>query len=235
MNGDEQGMEISVVIPTLNEEESLAFVLNAIPGDQVDEVIVVDGGSTDATVEIAEALGARVIEDDRRGYGQACFTGTQHTQGEIVVFLDADGADDPAGIPALVEPLLTSKADMVLGSRLAGSMQVGAMPWHQYFGNWLSAGLIRLLYGLRITDLSPFRAVRKRELLELGMIEMTYGWPTEMICKAARKNWQIVELPVAYRPRYGGQSKISGTVRGTVLATYFILSTIVKYSGIPKQ
>jgi glycosyltransferase involved in cell wall biosynthesis len=222
-------MKNSVIIPTLNEEESLDFVLTAIPRQHVDEVIVVDGGSTDATFEIAEAAGARAIEEVRRGYGQACFAGTQHANGEIVVFMDADGADDPAGIPALVAPLLAGKADMVLGSRLTGTMEVGAMPWHQHFGNWLSAGLIRLLYGLPIRDLSPFRAVRKTKLLELDMREMTYGWPTEMICKAARKGWQIVEIPVVYRPRYGGQSKISGTLRGTILATYYILSTIIRY------
>jgi len=119
---------------------------------------------------------------------------------------------------------------MVLGSRLAGEIQQGAMPWHQYFGNWLSAGLFRLLYNLKITDLSPFRAVNRSKLISLELEEMTYGLPTEMIAKAARQNWQIKEIPVNYFPRYGGKSKISGTLKGTILATYYILSTILKYA-----
>jgi hypothetical protein len=119
---------------------------------------------------------------------------------------------------------------MVLGSRLAGHISTGAMPWHQRFGNWLSSALIRALYGLQITDLSPFRAVQRSKLLELDMREMTYGWPTEMITKAARRNWNIVEIPVSYRPRFAGESKISGTLRGTILATYYILKTIFQYA-----
>lgn len=223
-------MKTSLIIPTLNEEESLGFVLENIPEGYIDEVLVVDGGSTDKTVEIANAFGARVIQEDRRGYGQACSTGSDHASGEILVYLDADGADDPTGIPEIIQPILDNQADMVLGSRLAGTIVSGAMPWHQNFGNWLSALLIRILYRLSITDLSPFRAVRKTKLHELGMTEMTYGWPTEMIAKAARQKWNIIEIPVNYRPRYGGHSKISGTIRGTVLATYYILSTIIKYA-----
>jgi glycosyltransferase involved in cell wall biosynthesis len=225
-------MHISVIIPALNEEQSLAYVLAAIPDDQAAEVILVDGGSTDNTISVAERAGARVILEPQRGYGRACAAGVQQASGEVVVFLDADGADDPAQIPNLTAPLKSGEADLVLGSRLAGHIYKGAMPWHQSFGNQLSAALIRALYGLQITDLSPFRAVRKRKLLELNMQEMTYGWPTEMITKAARRNWRIVEIPVNYRPRFAGESKISGTTRGTILATYYILKTIFRYAFI---
>jgi len=219
-------LSVAVIIPALNEEESIGQVLAAIPTDVIDEIIVVDGGSRDDTVAIAQAGGARVVHEPQRGYGRACATGAAAAQGDVVLFLDADGADDPAQIPDLLAPILGGQADMVLGSRLAGEIAPGAMPWHQRFGNWLAARLIRHLYGLPLTDLSPFRAVRRELLLRLEMKEMTYGWPTEMIVKAARRGWRVVEMPVRYRPRLGGRSKISGTVRGTALATYYILWTI---------
>jgi glycosyltransferase involved in cell wall biosynthesis len=223
-------MDVSLVIPALNEEASLPHVLDAIDKDLLLEIILVDGGSHDRTAEIAEAHGARVIQETQPGYGRACAAGVSHARGEIIVFMDADGADDPHQIPDLLEPITQSGADLVLGSRLAGNISPGAMPWHQEFGNWLSAGLIRILYGLPITDLSPFRAVLRSKLISLNMQEMTYGWPTEMIARAARGGWSIVEVPVDYHPRLGGKSKISGTLRGTLLATYYILSTIIKYS-----
>ena len=223
-------MNASLVIPALNEEDSLPHVLDAINKDLLLEVILVDGGSQDRTVAIAKDFGALVIKEPRPGYGRACAAGLATARGEIVIFMDADGADDPGQIPDLLAPITQGGADMVLGSRLAGSISPGAMPWHQKFGNWLSAGLIRLLYGLPITDLSPFRAVLRTKLLDLNMQEMTYGWPTEMITRAARQGWSIIEVPVNYHPRLGGKSKISGTLRGTILATYYILSTIIKYS-----
>jgi len=223
-------MNASLVIPAINEEDSLPHVLDSIQKEILLEIILVDGGSHDRTVEIAEAQGARVIKETQPGYGRACAAGLANARGEIVIFMDADGADDPRQIPDLLAPITQAGADMVLGSRLAGSISPGAMPWHQKFGNWLSAGLIRLLYGLPITDLSPFRAVLRAKLLDLNMQEMTYGWPTEMITRAARQGWSIIEVPVDYHPRLGGQSKISGTLRGTILATYYILSTIIKYS-----
>jgi glycosyltransferase involved in cell wall biosynthesis len=223
-------MNASLVIPALNEEDSLPQVLDAIDRDLLLEVILVDGGSHDRTVAIAEDHGARVIHEPQPGYGRACAAGVAKARGEIVVFMDADGADDPRQIPDLLDPIIRAGADMVLGSRLAGDIAPGAMPWHQEFGNRLSAGLIRLLYGLPITDLSPFRAVLRSKLTGLNMQEMTYGWPTEMIAKAARRGWSIVEVPVDYHPRLGGKSKISGTLRGTILATYDILSNILKYS-----
>jgi glycosyltransferase involved in cell wall biosynthesis len=223
-------MKVSVIIPAINEERSLEQVLAAIPGDLVNEIILVDGGSTDSTVSVAERAGAMVLHQPRRGYGLACATGVNRASCEVVVFMDADGADDPGQIHDIITPLQDSQVDMVLGSRLAGHIAPGAMPWHQRFGNWLSAALIRALYGLNITDLSPFRAVRRSKLLALNMQEMTYGWPTEMITKGARKGWRIVEVPVIYHPRLAGDSKISGTFQGTLWATYHILRTIFRHA-----
>lgn len=219
-----------MIIPAINEERSLEQVLAAIPGDVVSEIILVDGGSTDRTVSVAERAGAMVVHEPRRGYGLACATGVKRASGEVVVFMDADGADDPGQIHDIISPLQDEQVDMVLGSRLAGHIAPGAMPWHQRFGNWISAALIRALYGLTITDLSPFRAVRRNKLLALDMQEMTYGWPTEMITKAARKGWRIVEIPVNYHPRLAGDSKISGTFHGTLWATFHILRTIFRYA-----
>jgi glycosyltransferase involved in cell wall biosynthesis len=223
-------MSVSVIIPAWNEAESIAAVLAEIPREWVAEVLVVDGGSQDSTPEIAAASGARVLVEPRRGYGRACASGAEAACGEILVFLDADGADDPRRLPDLVAPIQAGAADMVLGSRLAGNIQPGAMPWHQRGGNWLSAALINLLYRSHLTDLSPFRAVRRDKLVELHMQEMTFGWPTEMIVKAARCGWHLFEVPVGYRRRIGGQSKISGTVKGSVLAAYFILKVIAHYA-----
>ena len=224
-------LSVTVVIPALNEAESIGRLLAEIPADAVGEVIVVDGGSTDDTAVIAEAAGARVLHEPRRGYGRACATGLAAALGDVVVFMDGDGADDPAQVPILLAPISSGEADMVLGSRLAGKMEPGAMPWQQRFGNWLAAWLIRRLYGLRLTDLGTFRAVRRQALLELDMQEMTYGWPTEMIVKAARRDWRVMEVPVRHRVRQGGRSKISGTMRGTVLAAYHILGTVLRFAG----
>jgi glycosyltransferase involved in cell wall biosynthesis len=223
-------MKVSLIIPALNEVESIAQVLAAVPRQHISEILVVDGGSTDGTVAVARQNGARVIHEGRRGYGRACATGVAETQGEVIAFMDADGADNPGHLPKLVEPIRAGQAELVLGSRLAGKLEAGAMPWHQRLGNQLSAALIRHLYHLPVTDLSPFRAVLRKGLLELKMGEMTYGWPTEMITKAARQGWRIIEVPVVYRRRLGGRSKISGTLKGSVLATYAILRTIWTYS-----
>lgn len=215
-------LSVTVIIPALNEEESIGQVLaalrqaqdTAIPTGVTDEIIVVDGGSSDGTAAIARAGGARVIHEPRRGYGRACAAGVAAAQGNVVLFLDADGADDPGQIPDLLAPILAGRADMVLGSRLAGEIAPGAMPWHQRFGNRLAAWLIRSLYGLPLTDLSPFRAVSRELLLELGMGEMTYGWPTEMIVKAARQGWRVVEIPRPLPPPAGRCGRRPGAKRG---------------------
>ena len=228
-------MTVTVIIPALDEEESVGQVLEEILAPSVNEIIVVDGGSSDGTVEVARARGARVIEEPKRGYGRACAAGVTAAQGDVVVFLDADGADDPGQLPHVLAPILTGQADLSLGSRFAGGVTPAAMPWHQRFGNRLAAWLIRRLYGLPVTDLSPFRAVRRQLLQGLDMQEMTYGWPTEMIVKAARRGWRVIEVPVHHRQRLGGRSKISGTVRGTVLATYYILTIIVRHARLLSQ
>ena len=226
-------MRVTVIIPALNEAECLPRLIAAIPrlpGDPID-VIVVDNGSTDATAEVAQASGARVTVEQRRGYGFACSAGAQAAdRAEALVFLDGDYSSDPAEMPALLEPLRADRADLVLGSRLLGNRRAPMLP-HQRFGNWLTAVIMRRLYSLRVTDLSPYRAIRADLLMALNMREMTYGYPTEMIVKAARRRSRIIEVPVSHHPRLAGRSKVSGTLRGSVLAAYFILRTTFKYAG----
>ena len=220
-------MRISVIIPTHNEAQSIAHVLADIPKDLAPEVIVVDSNSNDGTPAIAARLGARVLQEPRRGYGRACLTGLAAANSpDVVVFLDGDYSDRPAELPLLLAPIVEGCADITLGSRQQRS--AGALPWHQVFGNRLAAGLIRLLYRLDISDLGPFRAARADVLRQLALEEMTYGWAVEMILKGALAGFRVVEVPVSYYPRIG-KSKISGTLKGTVGAGWFILSLIVRY------
>lgn len=222
-------MRVSVIIPTRNEAQAIGRVLADIPSDLVHEVIVVDNHSTDGTPEIAARMGARVVSEGRRGYGQACLTGLAGASSpDVVVFLDGDYSDRPSELPLLLAPIAEGRADIVIGSRLAGSRTAGALPWHALFGNWLAASLIRNLYGVKITDLGPFRAVRADVLRAVELRETTYGWAVELILKGAIQGFRIAEVPVSYHPRIG-QSKISGTLRGTVGATWFILSRIAHY------
>ena len=224
------GMTVTVIIPVLNEAGSIGAVLEAIPAWIGARVVVVDGGSSDGTAEIASQHGATVLLESRRGYGYACAAGLAKAQSDLVAFMDGDAADDPDDIPRLLEPFSDQHVDMVLGSRLAKKLDPGVMPVHQQLGNRFSAALINRLYHKNFTDLSPMRAVKRDRLLLLGLKEMTYGWPTEMIVKALRENWRVVEVSVSNRPRSAGDSKISGTLKGTVLATYHILFTILRYS-----
>jgi glycosyltransferase involved in cell wall biosynthesis len=222
---------ISVIIPVLNEEDSIGAVLGDIPPELEAEMLVVDNGCTDQTVPIARSMGARIVVARQRGYGAACYAGTMAACGEILVYLDGDYSDYPEEMTMLVEPIIADRADLVLGSRLArGELPHRAMPFQQRFGNWLTARLMRWLYRIPVTDLSPFRAIRKEALLSLNMQEMTFGWPTEMMVKAARAGLRLEEIPVRHRPRLGGKSKISGTLRGTILAGYYILTTTFRYA-----
>ncbi len=222
-------MRVSIVIPTHNEARSIGRVLADLPADMVTEILVVDSNSTDGTPDIASKMGARVLHEPRRGYGRACLTGLANANSpDIVVFLDGDYSDRPAELPLLLAPIIDGRADITLGSRLGKQNTPGAMPWHAAFGNHLAAFLIRLLYGLKISDLGPFRAGRADTLRRLELQETTYGWAVEIILKGALSGFRIVEVPVSYYPRIG-KSKISGTLRGTVGAGWFILSLIVRY------
>jgi glycosyltransferase involved in cell wall biosynthesis len=222
-------VRVSVIIPTHNEAEAISRVLADLPWHLVSEVIVVDSNSTDGTPDVARGMGARVIQEPRRGYGRACLTGLANTQNpDVVVFLDGDYSDRPSELPILLAPIIEGRAEITLGSRLTGETKRGALPWHQALGNRMAAGLIRVLYGVKITDLGPFRAGRTEAVRALALEEATYGWAVEMILKGAIAGFRIVEVPVSYHPRIGN-SKISGTVKGTLGAAWFILSRIVRY------
>lgn len=223
------GLRVSVIIPTHNEAQGIGYVLADLPPGIANEVIVVDSNSSDGTPEIAAQLGARVIQEPRRGYGRACLSGlASANEPDVVVFLDGDYSDRPSELPILLAPIIEGRADITLGSRLGATSNSGALPWHQTFGNRLAAALIRLLYRVKITDLGPFRAGRASALRALALQEATYGWAVEMILKGTLAGFRIVEVPVSYYPRIG-KSKISGTLKGTVGAAWFILSRIVRY------
>jgi glycosyltransferase involved in cell wall biosynthesis len=225
--------KIAVVIPTLNEEASIAGVVGALPRELVSRVIVADGGSADATADRARAAGAEVIAAGR-GYGRACLAGAWAAgDAEIVVFMDGDGADDPASIAALVEPIRAGAFDFVIASRARGQREPGSIGWHQLLAGRLAGLAMRFLYGVRYTDMCAFRAIRRERLIALGMREMTYGWNIEMQMRAARARLRILEIPVPYRRRTGGASKVAGSLSGTLRAGGRIIATFVRVARQP--
>ncbi len=223
---------IDVIIPAYNEEASIPLVLGDMPFDLVREVIVCNNASTDNTAKVAIAAGATVVDQPQPGYGNACLKGMDHiykkeTPPDIVVFIDGDYSDYPEEMHQLIRPILDDGVDMVIGSRALGKLESGSMQPQQIFGNWLATTLIRFFYKYEFTDLGPFRAIKYNKLLELEMADRDFGWTVEMQVKAAKKGFKCTEIPVTYRRRVG-VSKVSGTIRGTILAGHKILWTIFK-------
>jgi glycosyltransferase involved in cell wall biosynthesis len=230
------------VIPCLNEEANVAALvadLRAVAARPdlsvtIAGIYVVDNGSTDATAARAIAAGATVVSQPKLGYGRACLAGALAAGDvDLLVYLDGDRSDRPDDLPLLLAPILAGEADLVLGSRTLGSFEPGSLTIPQRFGNWLATRLLRVLYGVRLTDVGPFRVIRRRDLLRLGMAEPTYGWPVEMIARAARGGLRIREVPVTWRRRAGGRSKVSGDLNASLRAGYRILATIVRSRRSP--
>jgi len=222
---------ISVLIPAFNEERSIAQVIKELPGYIVDEIVVVDNASTDATQEVALRSGAKVVEEPHKGYGAACLKGLASIkETDILVILDGDHSDYPEQITMLVKPIAAGEADFVIGSRILGKREDGALTSQQYWGNKLAVLLIHRLFGYKFTDMGPFRAIRFESLKSLGMTDKTFGWNVEMQIKAIKNGLRIKEVPVDYRKRVG-VSKISGTVSGTIKAGAKIIFTIFKYAA----
>lgn len=234
--GEKKGLTgVCVVIPVLNEEEAIGGVIDRMPRSAVDDIIVADGGSTDRTRDIARQKGARVL-DAGKGYGRACLHGAL-LAGEdcrIVVFIDGDGSDFPEELPALVSPIAAGTHDFVIASRARGEREPGSMAWHQLVSGRIIGGIVGLLYRFRYTDMCAFRAIRRDALVALDMREMTYGWNLEMQMKAARAGLRILEIPVPYGRRAGGNSKVAGSFRGTLRAGSRILWTLFQVALQPK-
>jgi glycosyltransferase involved in cell wall biosynthesis len=222
-------MRVTLVIPVIDEGESIAGVVGAVPRDVVAEIIVVDGGSRDDTVAQARAAGAKVIVEPRAGYGAACLAGARAAADcDVIAFIDGDGSDDPADLRRLVAPIIAGDRDFVIGSRTRGKREPGSMGAHQILAGRVAGLAMRALYGVRYTDMGPLRAIRRDALEQLGMRETTYGWNLEMQMRAARTKLRILELPVAHRRRAGGASKVAGTLRGTLRASWNLASTFVR-------
>lgn len=224
---------IKVIIPAFNEESSIDNVIREIPSI-VDEIIVVNNGSTDNTAVVAKKAGATVLNEPQKGYGYACLKGIKYLENqeikpEIVVFLDGDYSDYPEELIKLVAPIIENDIDFVIGARVKQLREANSMTPQQIFGNWLATTLMKLMFNAKFTDLGPFRAIKYQKLLELEMVDKTYGWTVEMQLKSIKRNLTYIEVPVKYKQRIG-TSKVSGTVKGTIFAGFKILSWIFKYS-----
>ena len=220
----------ALIIPALNEAQSIGRLLAQVPAGLFSQIIVVDNGSRDATAEASRASGAQVVVEPRRGYGQACQTGLAHLKREItaIAFIDADLSDDPADLTTLVRCLAENQLDLVIGSRALGNPEPGSLTFLQRFGNWLSTKLIKLIWGVSFTDLGPLRVIRRSALLRLDLRDRDFGWTVEMQAKAARLRLGVSEVPVSYRRRKYGRSKISGTLVGSARAGFKILLTLYR-------
>ncbi len=221
-------MKSIVIIPAYNEEQSIGKVVSSIPRDLISEVVVVNNNSSDNTVSAAKSAGATVINEIVQGYGASCLTGMDYVKTkncDIVVFMDGDYSDFPEETKLLIEPIVQRNYDLVLGSRVLGKREKGALPIQSRIGSIISSFLIRLFWDVKYTDLGPFRTIKLDKLLELNMKDKWYGWTVEMQIKAAKKNYKILEIPVSYRKRIG-KSKVTGTIKGTFMASFIILKTI---------
>lgn len=225
--------KVVVIIPAFNEEESLPSVIKDIPSF-VDEIIVTDNGSTDNTFEVAKRCGATVLKESEKGYGAACLKAIDYIKDksyDIVVFLDGDYSDFPEEMNLVIEPIINDDYDLVIGSRMIGKREKGAMLPQALFGNWLSAFLIKLFWNYKFTDLGPFRAIKYSSLIKLNMQDRNFGWTVEMQIKAAKQKLKTTEVPVSYRKRIG-KSKVTGTLSGTVKASlkilYLIFASVLK-------
>jgi glycosyltransferase involved in cell wall biosynthesis len=219
---------VTVVIPTFNEAESIGAVVAELPRDVVSRVIVADGDSSDDTPAVAVRAGAELIKVGR-GYGRACLAGAvAASNGDILVFMDGDGADDPAGIAEMVSSICSDRYDFVIGSRARGKREPGSMAGHQLLAGHVAGMLIALLYGVRYTDMCALRAIRRDTLLALSMRELTFGWNLEMQMRVARAGLRVLELPVAYRRRCGGKSKVAGSPAGSLRASLHIMTTFAR-------
>jgi glycosyltransferase involved in cell wall biosynthesis len=227
------GMTVALVIPVIDEGDTIFDVVGAVPGDVIGEVIVVDGGSRDQTVARAREAGARVVVEPRAGYGAACLAGVRAASPDcaVVAFIDGDGSDDPAELPRLVEPILAGTADFVIGSRTRGSREAGSMGRHQLLAGYLAGVAMRTLYGVRYTDMCPLRAIRRDALEQLDMRERRYGWNLEMQMRVARAGLRVLEVPVRHRNRAGGASKVAGSLRGTLKASWQLATTFVRIAA----